>query len=332
MKAVLRVFLCLFALLLGASAVGTSAYGQATPGYPAKSLKIVVAYPAGGPADWLARVVGERLSKAFGQPVVVENRPGASGTIGAGAVAKGPADGYTLLIVVTDQMVNNAMLFKDLPYDPQRDFAYLTQVLWSPAVLVANADVPVKSMEDFRRFARENRSKLSYASWSLGGLGHLAGETLNRNLNADMVHVPQKGEILVVNDVLAKIVTVGWASVANTRVHIQAGKMTALAVMGKTRSPVLPDVPTFAELGFTDPLFQTNVWLGFVVPAKTPGDIVQRLSREIRAIVTHPEVARQIGDRGFELVASSPEDFERLVRSEYDLITRRIRELGIEVQ
>jgi len=314
---------CLAALPLGAAA---------QPAFPAKTVRLVVPYPAGGATDFVARLVGERLSRSLGQAVVVDNKPGAAGALGASDVARSPADGYTVLLTITDTQINNAALFKTLPYDPQKDFAFVTQIARSPALISANTDLPAKSIDDLRKLAARQPASLSYASWGIGGLGHLAGESLNRELKAGMVHVPQKGEGPVVTDLLSKTVSIGLSSVASAKQHVQAGKLTPLAVLGRDRSTALPQVPTLRELGFTDPLYDTNVWLGVLVPARTPPAVVQRLASEIRAIVGAPDVTQLLVERGFEVMNTTPEQFAGSYKTEYEVITQRIRAFGIEAQ
>jgi len=300
--------------------------------FPAKPLRIVVPYPAGGATDFVARTVGERLAKSLGQAVLIDNKPGAAGGLGAREVARARPDGYTLLLTITDSQINNVALFKTLPYDPQKDFAFVTQIVRSPAVISVNAESPIKSMQDLKQRAAKDKGNGSYASWGIGGLGHLAGESLNRELDAGMVHSPQRGDSPVITDLLSKTVELGLSSVASAKQHVQAGKLTALAVLGRERSSALPKVPTMRELGFSDPIYETNVWIGVLVPAKTPAPIVQRLADEIRAIVKSPDLASLYVDRGFEVMNTSPDQFAQDYRREFDVITKRIRTLGVEAQ
>jgi len=306
----------------------TASSGQA---YPSKPIRIVVPYPAGGATDFVARLIGERLSKSLGQPVVVDNKSGAAGAIGVADVAKAEPDGHTVLFTINDPLMNNVALFKTLPYDPQKDLAFVAQILRSPALISANTALGVKNFEDFRKLAVP-AARLSYGSWGIGGLGHLAGEALNRDMKAQMVHVPQRGEGPVVQDLLSNTVSVGFSSVATAKQQVAAGKIVPLAMMGRERSTALPGVPTLRELGFSDPLYDASVWMAALVPAKTPAAIVQKLSAEIRAIANSPEVRNQLIDRGFEMQVSTPEQAQANYKAEFDIITRRIRELGIEPQ
>ncbi|RYF36997.1 MAG: tripartite tricarboxylate transporter substrate binding protein, partial [Comamonadaceae bacterium] len=281
--------------------------------------------------DYVARLIGERLSKSVGQAVVVDNKSGAAGAIGVADVAKAEPDGHTVLLTINDPLVNNTVLFKTLPYDPQRDLAFVAQIVRSPALISASPGLGVKSFEDFRKLATPG-AKLSYASWGIGGLGHLAGETLNRELKAQMVHVPQRGEGPVVQDLIGNTVSVGLSSAGTAMQQVAAGKIVPLAMMGRERSTALPNVPTLRELGFTDPLYDASVWIAALVPAKTPNAVVQKLSAEIRAIANSPDVRKLLVDRGLEMQVTTPEQAQANYRAEFDVITRRIRDLGIEPQ
>ena len=321
----------LFLHLLAAALATITAPVHAQANWPSKQIRFVVPYPAGGGTDYLARLIGERLSKSLGQPVVVENKSGAAGAIGVSDVAKAEPDGYTVLITINDPLVNNVALFKSLPYDPQKDLAFVAQIVRSPALISANTSQGIKSLEDLRKMAQSGQ-KFSYASWGVGGLGHLAGETLNREIKAQMVHVPQRGEGPGVQDLLSQTVSIGLSSVGTAKQHVAAGKIVPLAVMNPQRLSALPQVPTMKELGFRDPLFESSVWMAALVPARTPAPIVQRLSNEIRAIANAPDVRALLVDRGFEMNVTTPEQATANYRAEFEIITKRIRELGIEPQ
>ncbi len=310
------------------AAAATTSMGQT---FPSKPLRIVVPYPAGGATDFVARLFGERLSKSLGQPVVVDNKSGAAGAIGVADVAKAEPDGHTLLLSINDPLVNNTALFKSLPYDPQKDLVFVGQILRSPALISASTGLGVKDFAELRAKAQP-AAKLSYASWGIGGLGHLAGESLNRELKAQMVHVPQRGEGPVVTDLLSNNVSIGLSSVATAMQHMAAGKIVPLAMMGRERSAALPNVPTLRELGFTDPLYDASVWMALLVPAKTPAAVVQKLGVEVRAIANSPDVRKTLTDRGFEMLVTTPEQAQANYKAEFEVITRRIRELGIEPQ
>ncbi len=306
------------------------AFGQAS--YPSKPIRFVVTAPAGGASDFVGRLVGDRLSKVLGQPVVIENRAGANGALGLNEVVKAPGDGYTIAVTGSDSMSNNVMIIKPLGYNPLKDFAFITQSVRSPAVLSANPDLGVKNMEEFRKLASAPGSKLSYGSWGTGGVGHLAGEALNRKLNAGMVHVPQRGEAPVMQDLLSKTISIGLTSAGLARQYVSSGKVVPLAIMGSERSAALPDLPTMKELGFDDPIFEAAVWISFVAPARTPPAIIQTLATEIRKIIAAPDAQRILADRGLEPMNTTPEQFATSHRQEFEVITRRMKEFGIEGQ
>lgn len=300
--------------------------------FPSRPIRIVVPYAAGGATDFVARTVGERLSKALNQSVVIDNKAGAAGAIGAGEVARSKPDGYTLLMTITDTQINNTALYKTLAYDPQKDFVGIAQIVRSPALISTHPGTGIKSMADLKAKVAKGDAKMSYGSWGVGGLGHLAGETLNRNLQAGMVHVPLRGEGPVVTDLLSGSIDIGLSSVASAMQHVPSGKAVPLAVLGRQRSSALPHVPTMLELGFKDPLYDTNVWIGFLAPAKTPQAVIDRLSKEVHAIVGTPEINQQFLSRGFELMNTTPEQFAAAYKTEFEVITKRIRDVGIEAQ
>jgi tripartite-type tricarboxylate transporter receptor subunit TctC len=307
----------------------TSVFAQGT--WPAKPIRLVVPYPAGGGTDYLARMMGERLSKALGQTIVVDNKSGAAGAIGVAEVAKASPDGHTLLMTINDPLVNNVALFKSLPYDPQKDLVFVAQIVRSPALISANTALGAKSIDDVRKLAQSGQ-KLSYASWGIGGLGHLGGDSLNRELSANMVHVPQRGEGPVVQDLLANTVSIGLSSVGTAKQHVAAGKVVPLAVMNPQRVAAMPQVPTLKELGFNDPIYQSSVWMAVMAPSRTPASIIERLWSEIRTITNTPEVRSLLIDRGFEMYVNGPDQATQNYRAEFDIITKRIRDLGIEPQ
>lgn len=317
--------------LIAALALMCSAAAFAQASWPSKPIRMVVPYPAGGGTDYLARMVGERLSKSLGQAVVVENKSGAAGAIGVAEVAKAAPDGHTLLMTINDPLVNNVALFKSLPYDPQKDLVFVAQIVRSPALISASTALGARNLDDLRKMAQAGRN-MSYASWGVGGLGHLGGESLNRELAARMVHVPQRGEGPVVQDLLSNTVSIGLSSVGTAKQHVAAGKIVPLAVMNPQRVAAMPQVPTLRELGFNDPIYQSSVWMAVLVPTRTPAAVIERLWAEIRTIGNDPEVRNLLIDRGFEMYLNGPEQATQNYRAEFDIITKRIRDLGIEPQ
>ena len=301
--------------------------------YPARPITFIVPYAGGGPLDATARLVGEGVSRRLGQAVVVENRTGASGMLGANAVARAQPDGYTLLFTVIDTQVNNAALFKTIAYDPVKDFSPITQAFLAPMILVTGGKFSARTPQEFAEQVKASGQPLAYGSWGIGGSAHLAGEALwNRHFKLGMTHVPYRGEAPIVNDLLSGQIPVSFASIANTRQHIETGALKALAISGTRRSLALPDLPTLTELGFADPVFKIGVWLGAFAPGHTPQPIVDRLAQEMRAVVRSPEVSDRMVRLGFEPVASTPEEFARNLATEIATIKAVFRDLGIEQQ
>ena len=304
---------------------------RAQEAYPARPVRIIVPYAAGGPLDGMVRLISDRLSKRIGQPVLVDNRAGASGIIGAEATAKSAPDGYTMMISVMDTQINNAALFRNLSYDPLKDFVQVTQIASAPTIMVANADIPANTLREFVAYARANKGKLSYGSWAAGGTGHIMTEVFNRSQGLDMVHAPYKGEGPMVQDLLAKSIALGMASIANAKQHVEKGSLKAYAVSGSARSAAVPDVPTLAELGFTDPIYQVKIWFGAHMPARTLASISQKMQAEIKAVLELPEVANVLNGRAFSPSGMAGEEFDRVFRSDYAVLTRLIKDLGIEI-
>ncbi len=300
--------------------------------FPARPIRVVVPYPAGGPLDGLVRLTAERLSKRLNQPVIVENKAGASGILGVDAVAKAAPDGYTILATVIDTQVNNLALFKQLPYDPIKDFAPITGLAFAPAVLVVNADVPVNNLQEFVQWSRANRGKLVYGSWGAGGTGHAITEALNRQFDLQAVHAPYRGEGPMVQDLLAKTIAFGCASVANSMQHVEKGTLKAIAVSGTTRNNVYPNVPTLLESGAVGAIHATRVWLGTFAPAKTPTAIVQRFQTELKASLEEPQLAQILRSRGFEVSGGTSAEFDAQIKRDLATIPKLLREIGVEAQ
>lgn len=312
------------------AALSTQALAQDS--YPSRPIRIVVPYAAGGATDFVARKVGDALARSMGQAIVIDNKSGAAGAIGAAEVSRAKPDGHTLLMTITDSQVNNTALFKSLSYDPLKDFVPITQLVRSPTLLSTHPGSGIKSLADLKARAAKGGLSYSYASWGIGGLGHLQGETLNRSLQAGMVHVAQRGEAPVISDLLAGTVDLGYSSVGSAMQHVPNGKLIPLAVMGRQRSTSLPQVPTMRELGLSDPIYDSSIWIGLLAPARTPAPIVDRLAREVRAIVGAPEMSQLLNGRGFEVMNSTPAQFAEDFKPEFEVVTRRIQDLGIQPQ
>ncbi len=298
------------ALLACAVLVEPSAAADA---FPSRPVRIIVA-TAGGVNDVFARVVAPRLAEALGQPVVVEPKPGAGGTIATDYVAKSAPDGYTLLIGFTGPLAINVTLIDKLPYDPVKDFAPITLVGDAAQLLVAHSSVPVTSVLELIAYAKAHPGKLSYASIAVGSAGHLTMEKFKAATGINLVHVPYKGASPAVTDLLAGNVQVAFLVVSNVLPSVKSGRLKALAVAGRARIVSIPGVPTMAELGF--PEFEIGAWLGILAPAGTAKPIIDRYHREFVRILKDPEVRARFEPAGFELTESTPEEFGNFIRAE----------------
>jgi tripartite-type tricarboxylate transporter receptor subunit TctC len=309
------------AALVASSAV----FAQAQP-YPAKAIRFVVPYPAGGPLDTVARLLGQKVAESTKQPVIVDNKPGAGGNIGADAVAKAPPDGYTILMGAVATHAINPTLYASIPYDPIRDFAPVTQVASTPNVLVVHPSIPASSVKEFIAYARANPGKLNFGSGSTGSAGHLAGELFKTMAGIDMTHVPYKGAAPAMQDLIGGQIQLMFDNLASSLAQVRAGKVKALAVTTAKRSALAPELPTIAESGL--PGFDINTWFGIFVPAATPREIVERLRAEFTRALAGPDVRERMLNLGAEPVGSTPEEFGAYIRSEAAKYARVIKASG----
>jgi tripartite-type tricarboxylate transporter receptor subunit TctC len=293
---------------LVAAALALVAAGASAQDYPAKPVKIIVPFAAGGPADVYARFLGQRLSDALGQPFVVEDRPGAGSVIGTDAVAKSAPDGYTLLMMSNAQTVNESLI-PNKPYALLRDFAPIAPVNYSDLVLVVHPSVPAATLADLIRLAKASPGKLNYASSGPGTPYHMAGELFKAMAGVDIVHIPYKGSSGARTDVLGGQVQMMFDAVTTMSEHARAGTVRALATTGNVRSTVLPGVPTMSEAGV--PGYEAVIWLGVMAPKGTPAAIVARLNAEITKIVNRPDVRADWAKQGAVPMAMTPDEFAR---------------------
>jgi tripartite-type tricarboxylate transporter receptor subunit TctC len=303
--------------------VCTSAMAQP---YPARPLKVVVPFPPGSTPDIVGRTLSSRLQDAFGQPVVVENRTGAGGNIGTEMVAKAPADGYTLLIGTNGPIATNKSLYKDLPYDAEKDLAPVSLLATAPQMLVV---VPTLKLQDFRAFvdyARANPGRISYGSVGGGSASHLTMELLKSEAKFFAVHIPYRGFPPAVTDMLAGNIHAMFAIIPGVLPHVRAGRMSALAVTARKRSQLAPEVPSVAELGY--PQLESLAWIGLLAPAGTPAAVLERLSSETVRLMRAGDVRELLGKQGFDVVADTPDDFRRWIRDEAAKWARVIRASG----
>ena len=315
------------AVLLAGMLLATSLFAQS---YPAKPIRIVVPLVPGGNQDIVARAVAEELSRGLGQQVIVENRPGQSAIIGTQFVKGAPADGYTLLsVAVTFARVPSVV--KAAGYDPAADFAGVSLVCRIPQVLVVNASHPAKTLQDLVGLAKAKPGEVSFGSSGNGSTGHVAAEMFMRMTGTKLLHVTYKGNAQALVDVMGGQVAMMFDQVSTSGAHVKGGKLRALGVTTKTRSAVLPDVPTLHEQGLTD--FEDVTWNGLVAPAGTPRAVVATLHSAVAKALANPELKSKYAERGIEMVASrSPEEFSAYVKSEAEAFARLVRDTGIKVE
>ena len=315
--------------LLVACALAIVSPAQAQSDYPNRPLRLIVPFPPGGSTDIVGRVVAQKLSERLGQTVVVENRAGAGGTLGADIAAKAPADGYTLSIGTTSTHAVAAGAYSKLAYHPVRDFAPISLVAVTPYLLVVNPQAGVKNLKEFVAQAKANPGKLNYGSAGIGSTTHLAMEMLKATAQLDIVHVPYKGNAQTDLAVLANEIQTVFGSMPALLQHVKGGKLTPLAVGSAARSPALPDVPTVAEQGYAG--FEVELWLGVFAPAGTPAPVIARLHREIAAIAATPDFKAAMEKNGAEAASNTPAQFLKMVESEAERYTKVVKALGVKL-
>ena len=294
--------------------------------FPEKPVRMVAPYPPGGTSDIIARILGQKLFDAWGQQIVVDNRAGANGSIGCELAAKSPADGYTLLIGNMTPIAANPSLYRKLGYDSVRDFAGVSLVAAGPNVLVVNPALPVKSVQELIAYAKANPGKLNFGSGGAGSPAHLAGELFKTLTGVAMTHVPYKGTVLSVNDLIAGQVQLVFSDAPPAVPHVKSGKLRALAVTGAKRTPLLPELPTVAESGV--PGFELDNWWGILVPAMTPKPVINRINAEIVSIMQTADVKERFGNLGVEAIHGTPAEFDAYIKSEYAKLAKIIRASG----
>ena len=297
--------------------------------YPAKPVRVVVPYPAGGTSDILARSIGQKLSESLGQPIVVENKPGANGNVGAEIVAKSPADGYTLLLADIGALVISPSVYPTLPFDPAKDFAPVTMVAYSPHILVVHPSVPAASVKELIALAKSKPGKLNFAISGVGGAPHLAGVDFALRTGIDWAYIPYKGGAQAIADVAGGQADVTLNGMLATYPLVQGGKLKLLAVSSAKRMSAIPDVPTIAESGI--PGFETGSWQGVVAPAGTPRDVVAKLNSEIGRIVTTPEMRDKLGVQGADVRTNTPDEFSMFIRSEMAKWAKVVKDANVKI-
>ena len=317
----MRTLLVLLALLVAAGAA------SAQP-YPAKPVRLVVGFAPGGGTDLIARLLSQKLTERWGQPVVVENKLGASGNIAGELVAKSAPDGYTLLMAFSSH-ASNAALSK-LPFDIKRDFSAITQVASGPAVVLANPALPAKTLGDLITYAKAHPGAIKYGSSGVGTPVHLAGELMQQRTGIEMLHVPYKGIALAMTAILAGDIQITYATPLSGAAHLKSGRLRALAVAAPSRFPSLPDVPTSAEAGLAG--YEVDFWYALLGPAGMPGALVERIQRDVAAIVTAPEMKESLVAQGCIPVGSKPAELNALIAREYALWAKVVKERGVKVE
>jgi tripartite-type tricarboxylate transporter receptor subunit TctC len=315
-----RLFFACFAATLS-----LGAHAQA---WPAKPVRIVIPFVAGGSSDIVGRAIGSKFQELLGQPAVVENRPGANGAIAAEFVAKSDPDGYTILVGSIGVFSINAALFKDLRYNPVKDFAPVTLAVTTPNVLITKPELKASSLKELVAFAKQNPGKLSYCSSGTGSSDHLTAELLKQMSGTDSVHVPYKGGAACQTDIMGNQVDFSFQNLGAVTNYIKGGRMKALAVTAGGRHPQLPDVPSAGEAGF--PELVVTSWQAVAAPAKTPREIVAKLNEATVKALRSPDVSERMKQIGFDVVAGTPEEFGRFMQQEVDRWTKVVQRGGIK--
>ena len=298
--------------------------------YPSKPIRVVVPYTAGGPADLLVRGLGQKLTEVWNQQIVVENKPGANEIIAAQEVAKAPADGYTYLLASDAVFSLNGYLYSKLPYDPVKDFTPVSRLVNANLMLVARPDFPASSVRELVDYAKKNPGRLNYGSVGAGGVNHLAMAWFNTQNGLEMQHVPYKGLVQGLQDIMTSRLDVMFAVIGGAAPHLKAGRMKGLAVSGKTRNALIPDVPTFAEAGF--PSFDASFYFGLAAPAGTPRDMVAKFAAESGKIVGTAEFKEKyLNNLGFEPASDTPEQFAAFLRRDRELAQKKVKASGAKL-
>jgi tripartite-type tricarboxylate transporter receptor subunit TctC len=294
--------------------------------YPSRPVKMIVPFPAGSTPDIVGRTLASKLQESLGQPFVVDNRTGAAGNIGTDAVAKSAPDGYTLLVAINGPLAVNKHLYKDLPYDPDKDLQPISLLAAAPQLLVVKAELPVADFKSFVEHAKRNPGRLSYGSVGAGSASHLTMELLKTSTGVFIVHIPYRGFPPAVSDMLAGNIEAMFAIIPAVLPQVKAGRMKPLAVTALKRNPLAPDVPSVSELGY--PQLESLAWIGLLAPGGVPADIVKQLSGETVRAMRLAEVRDLLGKQGFDMVANSPEEFSRWIAAESEKWAKVIRASG----
>ncbi|HTN28376.1 MAG TPA: tripartite tricarboxylate transporter substrate binding protein [Burkholderiales bacterium] len=315
--------------LVLAAILALAPLAAAAQAFPSKAIRIIVPFTPGSATDTMARPVAEKLAAAFGQQVLVENRPGAGGTIGAGMLAKSPPDGYTLAVVSTGHVVN-PVLYSSLPYDTLKDFSAVSPLAGQPSVLVVSPSLGVKTVKDLVAMAKAKPGQLNYATAGVGSAAHISAEKFRMAAGIDAVHVPFKGSPESITETMGGRTQYTWTPLSTAVGQIRSGQLLALAVSTAQRSPALPDVPTIAEAGFPRGVF--NFWVGMLAPANTPREILARLNAEVQRALHTADMKERLATLGSEPMAMTPEQFDAFIKEEFAVLGEVMRASGVKAQ
>ncbi|WP_257993327.1 Bug family tripartite tricarboxylate transporter substrate binding protein [Cupriavidus pauculus] len=308
-------------------AFGTGAFAQ---DYPSRPIRLIVPFAPGGVSDTSARVIADKLGQRLGQQVVVDNKPGASGNIGSAMAAQSAPDGYTLLLGFDGTIVINPHVFPKVPFDPLKDFAPIGKIGDAALILITHPSVPAKNLKELVAYSQTRPEGLSYGSAGTGSTPHLAGELLKARTGLKMMHVPYKGGGQAMGDLVGGTLPVLYTAVAGAQQYVKSGKATAIAVSGASRVPALPEVPTLEESGV--PGLVSESWVGLLAPAKTPKEIVDRLSRELNAVVNQPDTRERLATLGIVPIGNSPEAFGKQIQADLKRYGEVVKTANIKVE
>ena len=303
---------------------------SAAQAYPTKPIRVVVPFPPGGTSDIIGRTLGQKLGEAWGQPVIMDNRSGVAGSIGAAAAAKSPPDGYTLLVGNVGPVAINGSIYKSVGYDSVKDLTPITLAVTAPQIVVVHPSVPAQTFKDFAALVKRYPGTINYGSSGPGSISHLSAELYKRMTKTDMLHVPFKGSALITIALLSGEVDVVFSDMAVVLPHVQAGKLRALAVTGPKPTPLVPGVPSVAESAL--PGFAMTSWWGILAPAGAPQPIVTRLNTELGRILRLPDVQKTFATLGVDATTSTPEEFGAFIKTEVVKYAKLVEEIGIEKQ
>jgi tripartite-type tricarboxylate transporter receptor subunit TctC len=320
-----KTWLCAAALAVAASGGPAPASAQT---YPNRPITLVISFAPGGSTSIVGRVIADKMAQLLGQGIVVDNRPGAGGTVGTKFVAKSEPDGYTILLGYTGTLAIGPSLYKEVGYDPRKDFAPIGMIGNAPSALVVHPSFPAKSVAELIAYAKANPGKLNFGSAGVGSVNHITGEYFARSAGITLVHIPYKGTGPALTDLLGGHIPMALAPIPAVHANVSAGLLRALAVTGKTRNVLMPDVPTIAETGLTG--FEASLYYGLVAPAGTPRPIIERLNKELRAALASDEVKKQLAADGTEITPGTPEEYADFIDKDEKKWSELVKASGVE--